>query len=168
MRSTLLPAPAAFALVQPRCVLRSSSHQSPFLPCSLKGLCKLAELLPPLKTHGLEFIVTTMQESGLLLALRMVLDPCTTPGQASRLAQPPPLRRGSGLALLWSCTGTAGRWAEQPLGLAPLGHPDKWRGQLLAEMSHTLSRPCPSVVRGWEPSPGHGVAALLLAALYPG
>lgn len=97
-----------------------------------------------------------MQEWGLLLALWVVLDPCTpTPGQTSRLAQPPPLHWVSRLALPWSCMGTAGRWAGQPLGLASLGHPDEHRGWLVAEMSHALSWPCPSVVRGCEPSPGH-------------
>lgn len=126
------------------------------LPCSLKGLRKLAELLPPLRTHGLEFIVTTVQESGLLLALRMVLDPCTTPGQTSRLAQPPPLRRASGLALPRSRTGTAGPWAEQPLALAPLGHPDECGGQLLAE----CPTPCPGPARLWL---GGGSQALGMA-----
>lgn len=134
------------------------------LPCSLKRLHKLAELLPPLKTYSLEPTVTTMQKSELLLALQAVLDPCTTLGQTARVAQPPPLRRASGLALPWSCMGTSGRRAEQPLGLAPLGHPDECRGQLWAEMSHALSKPCLSVVRRWEPSLGHGVAAPLLAA----
>lgn len=160
MRRTLLPTPAAFAQAQPRRVLGSGSCPVSLLPCSLKGLRELAELLPP---HVLEFTVTIMQEPGLLLVLRMMLD-LHHPRVSSRLAQPHPLRRASGLALPRGCMGTAGPWQSSPwlwLHLLTL---------MSAEGSswQRCPRPCLSVVKGWEPRPGHGVAAPSLAIPCPG
>lgn len=118
----LLPAPAVFALVQPPCVLRSSSVS---LPPAMKGLHKLAEHLPPQKTHGLEVPLAAMQEFGSLSSVDGA-GHLQAPGQHS------PLPRAR--CLPGTCCGAV------PLPLA-LGHPDECRGQLLVEVSHALCTP---------------------------
>lgn len=59
------PTLAVFALIQPLCVCRSSSQQSPCSP-GQGSISLLSSFLRAMETHSFQFAATTIQELGLL------------------------------------------------------------------------------------------------------
>lgn len=77
------------------------------VPCSLRGLYNLAELLPLLKTHSLEFTHNCASVTAPFDSVGGA-GPLHPPGAGIQDSAASSSVQGSGLVLLWSCTGTAG------------------------------------------------------------